>query len=248
MIQSSYRSIVLLRIQIQSADSISLSMSVSSPPAAPDSDTPDHRPPAPPPSDSSRPNEDPRWRSVSAFFRPIVGTQEEYERLFQEACFGDWTDLNLRQAYGFIRFSSLARVDLFVERFNGHPFNGSQMSAARSRPPTTGGKTLHLSSLDPHHTTERTLYNEFSPYGFIRRIALKGSYAFIEFDTVEDAERALNIFTGERESTLDGYRVGITYARNEHRVDNVQLSLKLSDVLPETHKFWKQLQKMSIDR
>jgi RNA recognition motif-containing protein len=110
-----------------------------------------------------------------------------------------------------------------------------------------GGKTLHLSSLDPRRTSERTIYNEFSPYGFIRRIALKGSYAFVEFDTLDDAERALSIFTGRKDSVLDGYRVGVTYARNEHRVENTKLSLRLADVLPEGHKFWRQLQRMCAD-
>jgi hypothetical protein len=187
-------------------------------------------------------------RSISVFFRPIVGTQEEYARFFQEGGFGDWTDLHLRQSYGFIRFSTVARVDLFIEAFHGRTFNGSVMTAAHARPSNVGVRTIHLSGIDARATTERSIYNEFSPYGFIRRISLKGAYGFVEFDSVEDAERALNTFTRASGCMLDGCHIGVTYAKNEYRSFTRSLDIKLADVLPENHQFWRQLEKLYADR
>jgi hypothetical protein len=213
----------------------------ASPPPLPPLD-PRQDPPSPP----TLKTDETRVRVLSAIFHPIVATQAEYEALFHDEGFGDFTDINIRPAYGFVRFSSLARIDLFVEHFHGFVFRDQPISSSRARSAATC-KTLHLSGLSPGASCERSIYLEFSPYGFIRRIASKRDFAFVEFDTVDDAEMAFNACKKKGEVTIEGSAVKISYAKNEHRVDRQNLSVRLADILPEGHKFWRQLQKLTSD-
>ncbi|KAH0786013.1 serine/arginine-rich splicing factor RS31-like isoform X2 [Histomonas meleagridis] len=192
--------------------------------------------------------DDTHCRFLSAIFGPITATKEEYEALFQKMGFGDYTDINIRDKYGFVRFASQAKVDLFIESINGYVFNGQKMRSSRSRPQPPTGKTLHLSGFNPNLLSERSIYNELSPYGFIRRITGKRDFAFVEFDTHEDALNVMNTFKKKHyEWEISGCFVKMAFARNEHRIDTQNLSIPLSAILPENHKFWYHVQKILSD-
>ena len=121
-------------------------------------------------------------------------------------------------------------------------FKGQQMRSSRSRANTPTGKTLHLSGFDPDLLSERAIYKEISPYGFIRRITGKRDFAFVEFDTHEDAQNVINEFKNRSKCIINGCPIKIAFARNEHHIDQQSLSIPLSMILPEDHKFWTRLQ------
>lgn len=186
--------------------------------------------------------DDNKSRHLSAIFGPIVAPQAEYEELFKKEGYDDYTDINIREKFGFVRFSTQARVDLFINKFNRYMFKGQQMRSSRSRSSTPTGKTLHLSGFDPELLSERAIYKVISPYGFIRRITGKRDFAFVEFDTHVDAQNVINEFKNQNKCIINGCHIKIAFARNEHHIDQQNLSIPLSMILPEDHKFWTRLQ------
>ncbi|KAM7494533.1 hypothetical protein LguiB_029142 [Lonicera macranthoides] len=59
---------------------------------------------------------------------------------------------------------------------------------ASSRP----SKTLFVINFDPYHTRTRDLERHFDPYGKILNIRIRRNFAFIQFETQEDASKALD--------------------------------------------------------
>uniref|UniRef100_A0A5B6ZSB6 RRM domain-containing protein n=1 Tax=Davidia involucrata TaxID=16924 RepID=A0A5B6ZSB6_DAVIN len=64
----------------------------------------------------------------------------------------------------------------------------SRKSSANSRP----SKTLFVINFDPYHTRTRDLERHFDPYGKILNIRIRRNFAFIQFETQEDATKALD--------------------------------------------------------
>ncbi|CAK9160987.1 unnamed protein product [Ilex paraguariensis] len=64
----------------------------------------------------------------------------------------------------------------------------SKRSSTNSKP----SKTLFVINFDPYHTRERDLERHFDPYGKIMNIRIRKNFAFIQFETQEDATKALD--------------------------------------------------------
>jgi RNA recognition motif-containing protein len=105
-------------------------------------------------------------------------------------------------------------------------------------------KTLYLSGLEERRINDRDIFNTVAPYGFIRRISFHKTFAFVEFDTYKDAQKA-NRELKKREEEL-GFRV--CYARSEKRCDLSNLSIPLSDLIEPTHPFWFKLQNLLYEQ
>ncbi|THG04756.1 hypothetical protein TEA_029584 [Camellia sinensis var. sinensis] len=64
----------------------------------------------------------------------------------------------------------------------------SKRSSSNSRP----SKTLFVINFDPYHTRTRDLERHFDPYGKILNVRIRRNFAFIQFESQEDATRALD--------------------------------------------------------
>ncbi|GMH00552.1 hypothetical protein Nepgr_002391 [Nepenthes gracilis] len=65
---------------------------------------------------------------------------------------------------------------------------GGRRPAANTRP----CKTLFVINFDPIHTRSRDLERHFEPYGKIVNIRIRRNFSFIQYETQEDATRALD--------------------------------------------------------
>ena len=180
-------------------------------------------------------------RATSVVFSPVVASEKEYQDLFASKGFGDLFDLAFieERRSGLVRFASVARADLFIETMNGYHFKGPTMRCQRAR--TVGmAKTLYLSWSDSGRVSERAIYRELSPLGFIRRITSRGVFAFVEFDTIDDA---LNAYKRRRECYIEGVPVKISFAKREYKLDTQKISVNVSDLLPDNDPLWLEIQK-----
>ncbi|CAA0809488.1 Serine/arginine-rich splicing factor RS40 [Striga hermonthica] len=53
-------------------------------------------------------------------------------------------------------------------------------------------KTLFVINFDPYHTKTRDLERHFDPYGKILNVRIRRNFAFVQFESQEDATRALD--------------------------------------------------------
>lgn len=63
----------------------------------------------------------------------------------------------------------------------------SRRSSANSKP----SKTLFVINFDPVHTRTRDLERHFEPYGKILNVRIRRNFAFIQYDSEDEASRAL---------------------------------------------------------
>lgn len=64
---------------------------------------------------------------------------------------------------------------------------GSSKRSANTRP----SKTLFVINFDPYNTRTRDLERHFDPYGKIVNVRIRRNFAFVQFESQEDATRAL---------------------------------------------------------
>jgi hypothetical protein len=203
-----------------------------SPAGAPDAPTrAESEPPPPAAGDSDRPG-----RLYLCYFTPIVGTPQEYDAFFRSERFDTYADRTVRAKEGSVRFA--ARADLFLEYFHGMTFKGQKMRVEKTRPLPAPVKTLHLSGFAPGNLTERAIYNRMLEFGFLRRVAIKRDYAFVEFDTIGEAARVVRQW---RFIDIGGENVRIPFSRSEPKVET-RLTIPLKELVPLSHPFWFQLQ------
>ncbi|GMI75506.1 arginine/serine-rich splicing factor 35, arginine/serine-rich splicing factor 40 [Hibiscus trionum] len=73
------------------------------------------------------------------------------------------------------------------ERGVRRPEGGSRRSSANTRP----SKTLFVINFDPYHTRTRDLEKCFESYGKIVSVRIRRNFAFVQYDSQDDATRAL---------------------------------------------------------
>ncbi|KAL6747989.1 hypothetical protein V8C86DRAFT_3147334 [Haematococcus lacustris] len=78
-----------------------------------------------------------------------------------------------------------------------------------ARPSTT----LFVVNFDLSRTRERDVERHFEQYGRIKRVEIKKSYAFVQFEQLEDAEYAMKRSNGTQ---LLGRTVTVEYVQNEN--------------------------------
>ncbi|XP_050254387.1 serine/arginine-rich splicing factor RS40 isoform X1 [Quercus robur] len=82
---------------------------------------------------------------------------------------------------------------------------GSRKSSANTRP----SKTLFVINFDTHHTRTRDLERHFEPYGKIVSVRIRRNFAFVQYESQEDACRALD---GTNMSKLLDRVISVEYA------------------------------------
>jgi RNA recognition motif-containing protein len=177
-------------------------------------------------------------RPCLCYFTPIVGSQQDYEDFFKSENFDTYTDIVIRVKEGSVRFATRAEADLFLDHFHNIQFKGQKMKVEKTRPLPSPVKTLHLSGFTPGRLTERAIYNRMLEFGFLRRVAIKRDFAFVEFDTIEEAARVARQF---RFLDIGGETVRVAFSRSEPKAET-RLTIPLKELVPLSHPFWFQLQ------
>ncbi|KAL5567806.1 hypothetical protein UlMin_024381 [Ulmus minor] len=73
------------------------------------------------------------------------------------------------------------------ERGIRRPGGSSRRSSVTNRP----SKTLFVINFDPYHTRTRDLERHFDPYGKIVSVRIRRNFAFVQYESQEDATKAL---------------------------------------------------------
>ncbi|KAI4372372.1 hypothetical protein MLD38_010613 [Melastoma candidum] len=129
--------------------------------------------------------------------------QSDVERLFKK--YGRVDRVDMKSGYAFIYMEDERDADDAIRRLdriefgrkgrrlrvewskdeNGGRRGGSRKSAMRP------SKTLFIINFDPINTRTRDLERHFDHYGKIANIRIRRNFAFVQFETQEDATRAL---------------------------------------------------------
>ncbi|KAK1366626.1 Arginine/serine-rich splicing factor 35 [Heracleum sosnowskyi] len=132
--------------------------------------------------------------------------QSDLERLFRR--YGRVTRVDMKSGFAFVYMEDERDAEDAIRRLDNIEFGrkgrrlrvewtkqersvrkpeNSRRSSSNLRP----SKTLFVINFDPYHTRTRDLERHFDPYGKILNIRIRRNFAFIQFETQEDAIKAL---------------------------------------------------------
>ncbi|GAB4844427.1 Serine/arginine-rich splicing factor rs41 [Ancistrocladus abbreviatus] len=133
--------------------------------------------------------------------------QSEVERLFRK--YGKVDRIDMKSGFAFVYMEDERDAEDAIRRLDRLEFGrkgrrlrvewtkqerdtrrpgGGRRPAANTRP----SKTLFVINFDPIHTRQRDLERHFEAYGKIVNIRIRRNFAFVQFETQEDATRALD--------------------------------------------------------
>ncbi|KAL6965107.1 Serine/arginine-rich splicing factor rs41 [Sarracenia purpurea var. burkii] len=133
--------------------------------------------------------------------------QSEVERLFRR--YGRVERVDIKSGFAFIYMEDERDAEDAIRRLDNIEFGrkgrrlrvewtkqerGSRRpgSSRRSSANTRPSKTLFIINFDPIHTRTRDLERHFEPYGKILNVRIRRNFAFIQYESQEDATRALD--------------------------------------------------------
>ncbi|KAH0795133.1 putative RNA-binding protein [Histomonas meleagridis] len=145
-------------------------------------------------------------------FEPKFDEPEKMQAFFDEKGFDDFLRFSVFESYCIIEFPTINRANDFVDFFNGKIFNEQKVQARiledipppRSPAPIHNdyptnnfrSKTILIEGYPPDFSTDRNMYEDFRHYGFIRQVESHVDYGYISFDTINDAENAVQQMDG----------------------------------------------------
>ncbi|KAL0309373.1 UNVERIFIED_CONTAM: Serine/arginine-rich splicing factor RS31 [Sesamum calycinum] len=128
--------------------------------------------------------------------------QSDLERLFSK--YGRIERIDMKSGFAFVYFEDERDAEDAIRGLDNLPFGhdrrrlsvewakgerGRQHDArAASQRPT---KTLFVINFDPVRTRERDIERHFEPYGKVLNVRIRRNFAFVQFETQEDATKAL---------------------------------------------------------
>ncbi|GAV70110.1 RRM_1 domain-containing protein, partial [Cephalotus follicularis] len=130
--------------------------------------------------------------------------QSELERLFSK--YGRVERVDIKSGFAFVYFEDERDAEDAIRALDNTPFgydrcrlsvewasgergrhrDGSK-SVANQRPT----KTLFVINFDPVRTRERDILRHFEPFGKVLHVRIRRNFAFVQFETQEDATKAL---------------------------------------------------------
>ncbi|KAJ8536742.1 hypothetical protein K7X08_035143 [Anisodus acutangulus] len=132
--------------------------------------------------------------------------QSELERLFKR--YGKVDRVDMKSGFAFVYMDderdaedAIQALDRIEFGRKGRRLRVEWSKEERSRKPEGArkssssfrvSKTLFVINFDPYNTRTRDLERHFDPYGKILNIRIRRNFAFIQFETQEDATRALD--------------------------------------------------------
>ncbi|XP_054783810.1 serine/arginine-rich splicing factor RS41-like isoform X1 [Prosopis cineraria] len=132
--------------------------------------------------------------------------QSDVERLFRR--YGKVDRVDLKSGFAFVYMEDERDAEYAIRRLDRTEFGrkgrrirvewtkqerdsrrsgDSRRSSTNMRP----SKTLFVINFDPVHTRTRDLERHFDPYGKILNIRIRRNFAFVQYESLEDATRAL---------------------------------------------------------
>ncbi|XP_064961015.1 serine/arginine-rich splicing factor RS31-like isoform X2 [Musa acuminata AAA Group] len=144
--------------------------------------------------------------------RPVfVGNLEsdtrhsDLDRLFSK--YGRVDRIDMKSGYAFVYFEDERDAEDAIHRLDGIPFGYSRRRLSvewskggrgprdrdGSRPAanTRPTRTLFVINFDPIHTRVRDIERHFESYGKILNVRIRRNFAFVQFETQEEATKAL---------------------------------------------------------
>ncbi|PKI44953.1 serine/arginine-rich splicing factor RS31 [Punica granatum] len=127
--------------------------------------------------------------------------QSELERLFSK--YGRVERVDMKSGFAFVYFEDERDAADAIRGLDNVPFGydrrrlsvewakgerGKLHDGRANRRPT---KTLFVINFDPIHTRVRDIERHFEPYGKILNVRIRRNFAFVQFETQEDATKAL---------------------------------------------------------
>lgn len=129
--------------------------------------------------------------------------QSELERLFSK--YGRIERVDMKSGYAFVYFEDERDAEDAIRALDNVPFGYDKRKLSvewargergRARDGSKGGsqrptKTLFVINFDPSRTRIRDLERHFEPYGKVLSVRIRRNFAFVQFETQEDATKAL---------------------------------------------------------
>ncbi|XP_042506608.1 serine/arginine-rich splicing factor RS31-like [Macadamia integrifolia] len=133
--------------------------------------------------------------------------QSELERLFNK--YGRVERVDMKSGFAFVYFDDERDAEDAISRLDNTPFGYSKrrLSVEWARNGERGGsrhregsrsmanqkptKTLFVINFDPERTRIRDIERHFEPYGKVLHVRIRRNFAFVQFETQEDATKAL---------------------------------------------------------
>ncbi|XP_050249482.1 serine/arginine-rich splicing factor RS31-like isoform X2 [Quercus robur] len=130
--------------------------------------------------------------------------QSELERLFGK--YGKIERVDMKSGFAFVYFVDERDAEEAIRAVDNRPFGydrrrlsvewargerGRPRDGSRSGANQRPTKTLFVINFDPIRTTVRDMERHFEQYGRILHVRIRRNFAFVQFETQEDATRAL---------------------------------------------------------
>ncbi|CAA6656346.1 unnamed protein product [Spirodela intermedia] len=132
--------------------------------------------------------------------------QYDLERLFSK--YGKVDRVDMKSGFAFVYFDDEADADDAIRGLDGTPFGYGRRKLSvewarqgdrgpRHREGSRSGssmkptKTLFVINFDPINTRVRDIERHFEPYGRVLNVRIRRNFAFVQFETQEDATNAL---------------------------------------------------------
>ncbi|XP_073136715.1 serine/arginine-rich splicing factor RS41-like isoform X2 [Henckelia pumila] len=132
--------------------------------------------------------------------------QSDVERLFRK--YGRVDRVDMKSGFAFVYMEDERDAEDAVRKLDRIEFGrkgrrlrvewtkqerGGRMSDSSRKPPPNGrpSKTLFVINFDPIHTRTSDLEKHFEPYGRVSNVRIRRNFAFVHYDSMEDATRAL---------------------------------------------------------
>ncbi|KAK9743197.1 hypothetical protein RND81_03G223800 [Saponaria officinalis] len=129
--------------------------------------------------------------------------QGELDRLFSK--YGHVDRVDIKSGYAFVYFEDERDAEDAIRALDNYPFGydrrklsvewaRGERSRARDAPKGSSQrptKTLFVINFDPIRTRARDLERHFELYGKVLNVRIRRNFAFIQFETLDDATKAL---------------------------------------------------------
>jgi len=122
----------------------------------------------------------------------------EIERLFE--IYGPIDRVEMKTGFAFVYMKDRRDAEDAIRRLDGREFGGKrrilrvEFAKAKTesrRRASTPSNTLFVVNFDSRTTRERDLEDHFEKYGHLLRVNIRRNYAFVQYETVEEATEAL---------------------------------------------------------
>ncbi|EAY05427.1 hypothetical protein TVAG_197280 [Trichomonas vaginalis G3] len=178
----------------------------------------------------------------SFFGPPVNGRKEDTQALILREGFTGMYNLQVYDKHCFVRFHTKSEFEAFNKHFDNFVYEGVKMFATESKkrliqyPPCT---RICVSNFGRKRPTDRELYFKMSPYGYVKHISMKQRYAFVDFDTVEDAKAVMEAL-GPNSNQQD-FHMSLEYCQEAPKTDFTGMVLPLTEIFKPDHEFWQKL-------